>query len=300
MKAAYFNSQASWQETVLTVTSSYFDLLLQKKLLEIAGENYEIGKRFLGDTELKFRQNEVPYSDVLRSRLELVQLKKELVEHEEDLKIAKNSFNVLLGRTPNHTFTLGESLPNYPSKDEVSDLEQLIAKAHQNRPDLAAINHELDMTQLEMRLSKRERIPKPTFIFWGEKDGPEKDLGLGISFDLPLWYRQKGEVLEAQTRKDQKEIQRNYLNQNVEKEVRIAYHELLKTTQKLEVGQEGLQTSAELIRTTIQNYREGKTSFLKFLETLKAVNEFKEDYFSTIALWYQQKAGLDKAIGSES
>ncbi len=73
----------------------------------------------------------------------------------------------------------------------------------------------------------------------------------------------------------------------------------LKISLILEVKKEGLETSAELIRTSFQNYQEGRTAFFNFLETMQSVNSFKIDYFNTLALWHRQRALLEKAIGSD-
>lgn len=286
----------TWQEMALSVKDAYYRLLLEKELLGIAGDNLDIGKKFLGSTELKFQQNEVPYSDVLRARLELVRLRSDVLSRQAELEIQKHALNTLLGRTPETQFQLAGRLRYRPLK---VSLDTLVEQAIGTRPELKLVSTQIEQADQRRRLAKRRGLPNPTLRFWGEQDGPEVKLGGGLGFEIPLWYRQGGEIREAEQLKLRSEIEQGALGLEIEREVRNAYRELQKSGEELAVKREGIEASAELIRTSFQSYQEGRTSFLKFLETMRSVNEFKIDYYTTLALWHRRRAVLEKAIGSD-
>ena len=284
-----------WQDTALAVKQAYYQVLLMQNLSQIARDNRELAERFLGSTELKFQENEVPYSDVLRTRLELIMLRKQLVGTEEDLKTGKRSLNLLLGRPLETTVSLKDA---FRYRALGADLDALVAQALRDRPELAAAKIQVERWDDAVSFSKRTYLPNPRLSVWGEKDGQEINTGGGLGLQIPLWNRGKGEQREAKSRKDRAAIAQTYQTQLVEREVRDVYSDLRKTAKTLEVEQEGLETSAELIRTSFQGYQEGKASFLAFMETMQAVNQFREEYFSSLARWHIERAALEKAIGS--
>ncbi|MGH7198810.1 MAG: TolC family protein, partial [Candidatus Omnitrophota bacterium] len=157
---------------------------------------------------------------------------------------------------------------------------------------------QVEREDLNLKLAKRERLPKTTFSLWGEKDSADTHFGGGMNLEIPLWYRKKGEISEAKALKSKALIEQEFLTHQVDREVRDAFQELTKTARSLEAEQEGISWSAELIRTTFQAYQEGTAPFLQFLETLTPVNQFKQDYFASLAAWHIGKAALEKAIGA--
>ncbi len=296
IEVAKAHQARTWQEVAFQVKETYYETLLRQQLVSIARENLEIGKKFLGSTELKFKQNEVPYSNLLRARLELVRLNKDLISHQEDLKIARHSLNLLLGRAPETDVRLKDA---FVYRGLVSSLDDLLERARTGRPEMTEVARQVEREGLNLKLAKRERLPKTTFSLWGEKDSADTHIGGGLNLEIPLWYRKKGEIVEAKALKSKAIIRQEFLNNQIDREVRDAFQELTKTARSLEVQQEATSWSAELIRTTLQAYQEGSAPFIQFLETLKAVNEFREDYFSTLAVWHIRTAALEKAIGSE-
>lgn len=287
--------QVSWQDQVLAVKGSFYEILATEQILQTAKDNLAIVEKFLGATELKFQQNEVPYSDVLRARLELVRMRSQMMGFESKLEERRHEFNILLGRSPEMEFQVTGELQDRVLK---YSREELIERALRTRPEMAVNRAESTRASLQQDLARRW-LPDPEFMFFGEKEGEEIRLGGGIGFALPLWYRNKGEIREAEQLEGQTEIRRDALQHEIEREVRDAYLQLQAMGRVLSVKREGIRSSAELMRTTFQSYQEGTTPFLKFLETLRTVNDFKTDYYATLALWQRQKAVLERAVGSE-
>ena len=168
-----------WQDTALAVKQAYYQVLLMQNLSQIARDNRELAERFLGSTELKFQENEVPYSDVLRTRLELIMLRKQLVGTEEDLKTGKRSLNLLLGRPLETTVSLKDA---FRYRALGADLDALVAQALRDRPELAAAKIQVERWDDAVSFSKRTYLPNPRLSVWGEKDGQEKKFRVGAGF----------------------------------------------------------------------------------------------------------------------
>jgi cobalt-zinc-cadmium efflux system outer membrane protein len=76
------------------------------------------------------------------------------------------------------------------------------------RPDVLAAEADLQGGEAQLQLQKAMRIPDPTFTFGAEHNppggGPAVDTFLfGVSFPLPLWNRNGGNIKAAQAAVDQ-------------------------------------------------------------------------------------------------
>jgi cobalt-zinc-cadmium efflux system outer membrane protein len=78
------------------------------------------------------------------------------------------------------------------------------------RPDVFAAEEDLRKTQSEVGLQKALRIPDPTFSLFYERNPPgppgPDTLGLGVSFPLPLWNHNRGNVRAAEAAREQSAI----------------------------------------------------------------------------------------------
>ncbi len=67
------------------------------------------------------------------------------------------------------------------------------------RPDVLAAEAAARKAEADVRLQKAERIPDPTVLAQYEHEPPDapNTVGLGLSFPLPLWNRNRGNILAA-------------------------------------------------------------------------------------------------------
>lgn len=255
--------------------------------------NIQVDQRFVGGTQLKFQQNEVPYADVLRAKLELATQHKNLIKEQKDLKVLKEKLNLLLARDLNTSFRASDSFEPIKS---LPPLKSLLARSL-NRPEYQSIQVQQKRNEKEIRLAKQQAKPNLIAGFFAEKDGPDRSFGPSIGIELPIAYRNKGEIETAKAKKLKINFQRDYLAKQIELQVRNNYLELQKTIESLTLQKEMIKNTGDLFRTTFQAYLEGKTEFLRFLETLETINELKIEYFDTLFEYFTKKAELERAIG---
>jgi cobalt-zinc-cadmium efflux system outer membrane protein len=76
-----------------------------------------------------------------------------------------------------------------------------------NRPDVIAAEQARKKAEADLRLQKAMRTPDPTFLFQYEHEPPDQPntVGLGLSFPIPLWNRNSGNIAAAQAVLEQSE-----------------------------------------------------------------------------------------------
>lgn len=258
-------------------------------------ENIKIAERFVGTALVKFQQNQAPYADVLRAKMELAHQHKNLLQEQNDLKILKQEMNLSLARDLDAPF---QTKDDFQVMEKIPPMETLLAKAA-GKPEFEAIDTQKKQSETEIHLAQQEWKPNLKAGVWAEKDAPDTHFGPSFGMEIPLAYRNKGEIQSAQAKKMRIEFQKVYLGRKIEQEVRVKYLELQESLQTIHLQQETLRSTGELFRTTFQAYIEGKSDFLRFLETLQTVSQFKSEYYDLLFEYFAKKAELERAAGGD-
>ncbi len=256
-------------------------------------ENIRIAERFVGTAQIKYQQNQAPYADVLRAKMELVGHHKNLVKEQIDLKIFKQQMNLALARDLETPFRASDPFQEIGKLPSIENLSMTAAQ----RPEFESMVVQKNKSEKEIRLSKQEAKPNLKLGLFAEKDAPDTHFGPSIGLEIPLWYRNKGEIETAKAKHLKTEYQKTALAREIELEVKNKYLELQQIRRTLDLQREAIQNIGELFRTTLQAYLEGKAEFLRFLETLQTVNAFKSEYYDLLFNYLSKKAELERALG---
>ncbi len=106
------------------------------------------------------------------------------------------------------------------------DPELLLAVARTNNFELRQRIAELEQQGFRVDLAKNERYPAVTVgpFISGERAGDrERTVGVGVSFPLPLWNRNAGNIEVAQARREQAQTALDVAQRDVERKVSEAF-----------------------------------------------------------------------------
>lgn len=135
----------------------------------------------------------------------LVTSDRSLTNAVEEAAEAAVKLNQLCGRAPDATIELEQTLPDFPTAPSLEELKQSAADGNF---DLRQKRLVLAQQGIKVDLSKSERWGKITFgpYVAGERHY-EKDFeaGVSLSFPLPLWNRNKGNIAAEEARQSQAE-----------------------------------------------------------------------------------------------
>jgi cobalt-zinc-cadmium efflux system outer membrane protein len=120
---------------------------------------------------------------------------------------ARVALEVLLGeRKPTGTLQLSDSLESLaqPTGNQAD-----AATAALSRPDVRAAEAAREKAEADLSGQKAARIPDPTILAQYEHEPPDQPqtVGFGVSFPLPLWNRNAGNIAAAAATREQAETQ---------------------------------------------------------------------------------------------
>lgn len=286
---------------IAQVKTVYAMLYAAQRRLNVNAENERLLKQIVESARGKYSVGISSQSDVLKAQVELARLANERSLIEQELRAAEAMMNGLRAVPAATPVTRVEDIA---VRDFPETVEQLEQKALQNRPELTAMQYEIDMNRAELTASKRERIPDLMIkgTYKQMKEGTDLWAAMiGISIPIAPWssgkYSGKTEENEVNVRSGELDLA-DMRNMAVS-DVRDAW---TKTRSRLEQVQRYrdviLPQAAQTLQSTLVSYQTDKTDFLSLLDSYRMIQMLRMEYYMLVAEYQTSSAALEKAVGT--
>ncbi|HUW22792.1 MAG TPA: TolC family protein [bacterium] len=285
------------------VTESFYNLILAGELLNLSQESYAQMERHLLQVEERYENGLASKFDLLRARVELANLKPQLIRSRNSLTLAENRFKSLLG-FPSRT----EVRPQGELKYEATEIELSLAieEALRNRPEIISLKEQENIALAQVRLASASNKPLLSTIYnyqfqkpyhWKDEWGKEWNAMVVLQFPIFSGFSTKGKVL--QSRSQFKEVKYNLegKNEEIELEVREIYLNLRQEEETIISQRENVGQAEEAMRIAEKRYTGGLITNLEFMDSQLAMTEAKTAYLQALANYQIAKAKLEKAMG---
>ena len=203
-----------------------------------------------------------------------------------DAYVAVRNVLIELNQLRGQPLTSPVSIAEPPLKLPVPpDIATLLALARTNNFELRQRIAELEQQGFKVDLAKNERYPAVTVgpFISGERAGDrERTVGVGVSFPLPLWNRNAGNIEVAQARREQAQTALDVAQREVERKVSEAFLQYSARVGEMsrnrpEAGQDFRETADIADR----HYRLGAVPLATYIEMQKQYLEALEALLQT-------------------
>lgn len=210
-------------------------------------------------------------AEYVRLKAQEVEFKKKLISLQQDIEDKQLEIKALLILPSSSYIVISGSLM-LPEK-QFSELEaqQWIEKAKENRPDILILKNTEKYAAKNLDIQNAMKIPDVAVSLGYDRGGNiMKDfIGLGVSFDLPVFDRNKGNIQAAklELEKSQLETHKNLLKS--ENEVMSVFRNYIRTQEvSAEMDHHYESTLDSLLVSHEKNFRLRNISMLEYLDFL--------------------------------
>jgi cobalt-zinc-cadmium efflux system outer membrane protein len=198
-RARFFDARRSLDQGI---TKAYVAALLAEENARVLNESARSLRREADIAETRFKAGDISDSDrnQIENNADVFDLQAKSAE--AAAVQARISVEILMGVTD----PKGRWVPQ-------ESLDQLTAAAGEApngpgaRPDILAAEADFRKAQADLAFQKALRIPDPTFSLFYERNPPgppgPDTMGLGVSFPLPLWNHNRGNIRGAEAAQEQ-------------------------------------------------------------------------------------------------
>lgn len=262
----------------LELRNTLTDLQFNQALQDLYSSQIESMQRLLHSYESQLNKGTISQGDFIRLKAAFMSFKKELTQIQSNYNTTLAQTKVLLGLPSDIDLTIIDPL-TIPSREISSlELQTLISQVPEHLPEaLLYKNKSLSATK-ELDLEKAARFPDLVASVSFDRAGNimRNFIGVGLSFDLPVFNTNKGAIKEARLEIEKQQVSyQNTVIQN-SNDIQNAYQNF-KNTQELYLTIDPTyeETLDHLVASYDQNFLNKNVSLITYLDFVEAYLENK-------------------------
>ena len=306
-EAAGHQLERTDQEIIFRVITSYYDILLATKQLEVAEQATKTAQAILDRSQARFDSGLVVESDLLIAKVRAASRQQELIRARNNVALAQAQLATTMGVTLESSFrisdVLSERIPPVPV------LQEMEKKALATRPDLKRVQSEETAQKQNVAIAKSSfgprvnafagwEIDNPTFV--GGGGGNNWLGGVEVQFDIFQGGAKRAELSRQRAFQERSAAMKQVADDGVRLEVRRAYYNLDSTRQEVEVARAAIAQAQEGFRINQNRYEAGLTTIADLLGAEEAAHRSQSDYWDAVYRFHTSYANLELASGTLS
>jgi cobalt-zinc-cadmium efflux system outer membrane protein len=259
-------AEATYTDFARTFTAklarAFYQALFARERLALLRRVEDLNRRLLEVTQIKFQAGDVSGLETNVAAVRYGRARKETLDGQRELTQTLLELQRLIGvEAP--IDPAGE-LPVLSSPVSSQDL---LERAHTNRPDLAAKLRELERAEAEIALRKREILPNPSAGISFRREGTGDRIVMGsLAIPLPIFNRRQGELDSLEARRIQARAELLGLEKEIRKEVDRVLNQWTAALESFQLFQkEIIERTEENFKLLEVAYRERKIDFPQVL-----------------------------------
>jgi cobalt-zinc-cadmium efflux system outer membrane protein len=219
-------------------------------------------------------------------------------------KVAVAFFLGVRGRVPD--FNVDKDALNFlvPQPIAAATADGLVRQAFGKRPDLMALGYQAERAKASIALAQRQRVPdialsaQYTQTGNGQAAIQPPTISFGLTGNIPVFYQQQGEILQAQSDYATQQLTRAQAAAQVVSDVETAYAAYLGQRMLVE-RMEGalLQSARRALEITKLQWLAGKANLTDYLDARRADIATHVEYLQDLANYWTAVAQLEEAVG---
>ncbi|NKB71508.1 MAG: hypothetical protein GKR89_30925 [Candidatus Latescibacteria bacterium] len=254
--------QRQEQEIVHRATTAYWGLVLAREELKAVRQGLATAQKLAALTQAHYQQQTVARTDLLAAQMRVAELAGEEIAAVNRIGQANDGLSLVLGLGSAVQLVPLDSLGRRPP---LVDLSELVVRARQMRPDLKALQYQVEAARRGIQIEQAAYLPQLNAFARMDLDadqafarqGESWMVGAVLQWDLFAGMSRVGAVRQAKARWDQARTQDTYLQQQIERQVRQAVRGVAAAKRQIEVGRQAVGHAREGVRISQLQYTEG-------------------------------------------
>jgi outer membrane protein, heavy metal efflux system len=271
-KAQFFDAKRTLD---LAVTKAYVAAAQAEESVRVLKQSAATLRKEAQLAEVRRKAGEISDSDESQIQITAEKFELDAGTAESAAAQARVALEVLLAvRHPRGEVVLSDGLETLGAAPPPTETNHLGF----GRPDVVAAEAALRKAEAELRLQKANRIPDPTLLAQYEHEPPDapNTVGIGVSFPVPLWNRNRGNIFAAEAARQQARLSFEKIQTQAAADIamaRFAYEDAAKRWQSY---RESIRPKSEQIRKTMAYaYEKGGASLLDLLVAERNDNDVR-------------------------
>ena len=303
VKASKFDVKDAERQWLLTLDSTYYELLLAQEIEKIQSLNVELYAKTIQAAELRLKAGDIASSDVSRIRVDLLKTQNDLRQAQANRQKAQTNLAYLIGKEAEAS--------NINAQDNWPDIKESARAAIQRnvnqRPDVLAAEARAKQAEENVRLANALKTRDVNIAlqyqhFPGQMPGTgENTIGAAVSIPLFTNYEYQGEIARAQVDLNAAQEAKEQTRAAALTEIDRANADLQAATEKLNRFDQQILTEAQKAADAAEfAYNHGATGITDLLDSRRVLRSLQLDAATVRADFAKSLAAWKAAMASEA
>jgi cobalt-zinc-cadmium efflux system outer membrane protein len=281
------------------VTIAFNDVLTAQEKVKLAQESLEVAERVSTTVAKRVQAGKISPVEETRARVSQASVRLELARARSELASARKSLSAFWGNlTPQFELVVGdlEVLP------ELHDWAELSARLD-STPALSRARIEVERRRALVGVEQSRRTPDVAFTVGMKRS---EELGrsqavFGVAVPLPLFDRNRGNVLESLRREDKARDDLVATETSTHNELAEAYERLRTARQEAQsLATEILPGARSAYEAAVKGFDFGKFAYFDVLDAQRTLIQARTQYLSVLSAARRAAADIDGLLGDTS
>ena len=267
----------------VTVTKTFYALLVAQRKYATAQEALEQARRFLQLTEASERAGQAAHSDVIKAQIQSQQQEAAFTEANLGMEDTRLDLSVLIFPALNENFTVVDDLDTPRPLPTLGEAQEMAAKMN---PDMRVATETLRSANVDVRGARSAFLPAISFDpVWGleancvalhcvytsiPEAGATPTLGYYITATLtvPLWDwgTLRSKLHQAEFKQEQAQVALSQAQRRILAELYAAYNEALVAREEVDKLRQTADLAGESLRLVTLRYQGGSSTSLEVVD----------------------------------
>jgi outer membrane protein len=299
------NVESVKQDIVLQVREGYFTILRTEKFVDVAKQAV---KQFEGQLQISqafFEVGLIPKNDVLQAEVNLANAVQAQAKAENDVALAKSSFNSLLWREINTPFEVVDILDYKPFP---LTFEQSLDEALRQRPELKVAGLNIDQAKENVKITQAPMFPTVNlsgnyfknsneFYLSGDLYSEKWNINALATFTIWEWGKTYYQVGASKVKVTQAEDVKNQLKNSITLEVKTDYLNMLVSEKNINTAVKAIEQAEENLRLYEERYKYQVATAFDVINAVTLLAQARVNYYGALSDFNIAQAMLERSMG---
>ncbi|SHL36357.1 Outer membrane protein TolC [Desulfatibacillum alkenivorans DSM 16219] len=292
------------QEIILGVHHAFFSHLAAMETMDVAKGSLARSREHLELVEKRRKAGAAVKAEVLRVRVEVEDAGLGLVRAEALVETTRAGLNSAMGLPVDSLIRVDREIREFQKPDD-SDMEAAFSKAIQSRPEILAIQNQIDAAKSGIRGAKSAFMPRVEgeagYGWQDDEFVPEDQQWLaGVSVRIPIFngFADTHGLAAKKAEWRRQKALREKLIQDVKREVWNSHLRVLEAFRSVQASESLVRSADESLRAERQRYGSGAGTLSDLLDSEHMVLRAQAALVTSRLDYHMAEADYGKSIGS--
>ncbi len=307
---ANWNQNQAIQNVLQAVAVSFYNYIGSKALVVADEASLEDARTSLDAAKLRLEAGVGTLPDVLQAQAQMAQVELDLVAAKGDVEINRGILATSVGWPANTVFDVDGSLSELPVAAISDNVNNLIALAMKNRPDLAAVQATVRQREALLWEAKSRFFPEISATaqilrWWVRPEGKDSEFFtnylVGLQLQMPIFqgFQILNSVRKAKAQLESARAALELQEQIVINQVWNSYYDFTTAVQSLQAADSLVASAEESYHASLARFKAGVGDIVELLNAQATLAQARAEQVQSKTDIFTSYADLINAIGTD-